>query len=72
MLTVRTQAVRDLIDDINATALQLGPVACYATPEAERDLRLAAETLDHALCVLQRARHEHTRSLLDEIEGEHH
>lgn len=72
MLTVRTQAVHDLIDDIQATALQLAPVACYASMEAERDLRLAAETLDHALCLLQRARHEHTRSLLDEIEGEHH
>lgn len=65
----RFEAVTQLVIDINSTAGQLGAVACYATPEVERDLRLAAETLDHALCRLQVARHTHTRSLLDEIEA---
>lgn len=65
----RGAAVESLVADIAASVAQMPAVACYADAAVERDLRLAAETLDDALTRLQVARHTHTRSLLDELDA---
>lgn len=67
-VTVRDAVLTELIAGIRTDLDAIASTPSLADPEVERDVRLAAESLDDAACHMRRLKHQRLRSLFGEGE----